>query len=296
MRNISIIWDFDGTLIPDDSTTKTVEVVQRDVGSEQPFWDMVHAIHGQNKPAEWEHILAMDAPTWMYALSRIAEEQSIPLNAEFFKEFVVPNLNLYDGVIDFLNNIKSIENQNDFKKLDLKIHHFIVSAGLRDLIKQVFPEGLITWTFGCCYTVVVEGADARPRSVPVYCVDETYKTRSLFEIAKGVFASPHVSVNKRMEAQSLWSPFSNMIYIGDGPTDVPSLSLVRDKGGIGIAVYDPKMDEKRKKKRFEDMRLDKRTDLITAADFSLGSELHQYIVNRCNQIRQRYEASVITDS
>jgi 2-hydroxy-3-keto-5-methylthiopentenyl-1-phosphate phosphatase len=298
-NNISIVWDFDGTLAPEDSTTKTVEILKGE-GESGPFWSSVHLLRGDKdkKNPDWEHVLAMDAPIWMYSLSRLAETQGIPLNSEFFGKFVLPYIHLYDGVLNFLTEIKNLERTSEFKKLDLKIHHFVVSAGLKDLIQQVFPDGLVTWTFGCRYAVTInpDDSDDRPVSVPVYCMDETAKTRSLFEIVKGVFQDPHVNVNKRVKNDELWCPFENMIYIGDGPTDVPALSLTRDKGGVGIAVYNPVSPKDKIESRFKDMRLDKRADLITPADFSLSGELYQYIFSRCTQIRQRYEASSIVSA
>lgn len=236
----------------------------------------------------------MDAPIWMYSLSRLAATKKVPLNAEFFKEFVLPEIVLYPEVLDFLADIKNLELTEEFKRLNLEVHHFVVSAGLKELIEQVFPSGLVTWTFGCRYTVVVsENHSDEPESVPVFCMDETVKTRSLFEISKGAFNNQSVRVNTRVPAKDLWAPFENIIYIGDGDTDVPALSLTRSKGGFGVAVFNPKKPEADIKERFKNMRLDKRTDLITPANFSKGSELHTYIYNRCIQIRQRYEAAEV---
>jgi predicted HAD superfamily phosphohydrolase len=84
-----------------------------------------------------------------------------------------------------------------------------------------------------------------------------------------------------------------MIYVGDGDTDVPSLSLVRSRGGIGVAVYDPSKSKSDVEKRLKNMRLDKRADLITPADFSVKSELFEYLSGRCKQIAQRYRAEQI---
>lgn len=296
MPNIAIVWDFDGTLTPDDSTTKTIEVLQGE-GKGEEFWETIKALRGDTELPQWEHILAMDAPIWMYSLSRLAASLKIPLNGEFFKEFVLPKISLYPNVLEFLNKIKKLEETEEFKNLDLKIHHFVVSAGLKELIEQAFPQGLVTWTFGCRYTVVVnKDHEDEPESVPVFCMDETVKTRSLFEISKGAFNNPNIKVNTRVPASSYWAPFNNIIYIGDGDTDVPALSLTRSKGGLGVAVYNPDHTEEKIQTRFEQMRLDKRTDLITAADFSIDSELYNYIRTRCIQIKQRYQAEVILET
>jgi hypothetical protein len=121
-------------------------------------------------------------------------------------------------------------------------------------------------------------------------MDETMKTRSLFEISKGSFNDPSRSVNMRISDANYWAPFKDMVYIGDGDTDVPALSLVRSKAGLGIAVYNAAKPVEETNKRLRNMRLNRRADLITPADFSVGSELEKYLIARCTQIRQRYEA------
>jgi hypothetical protein len=73
MPNIAIIWDFDGTLTPIDSTTKAVEIIQGgNPGSGGEFWTGVKALRGDAKQFKGEHVLASDASIWMYVLSRIA--------------------------------------------------------------------------------------------------------------------------------------------------------------------------------------------------------------------------------
>ncbi len=122
-RNISILWDFDGTLTPVDSTTETVKVLEKN--SPKKFWNEIKNLRGDRKEPKWEHILASDTPIWMYTLSRIAHQKKIPLNKEFFKKFVVPKVELYPNVFEFLRKIKKIENRTDFKSYGIKIYHFI---------------------------------------------------------------------------------------------------------------------------------------------------------------------------
>lgn len=288
MPKIAIVWDFDGTLSPEDSTTKAVEILNGDKpGSE--FWDYIESLRGDKKKPEWEHVLASNAPIWMYALSRLAFNKKVPLNTEFFRTFVAPEIKLFANVPTFLRKLKDLQDGAAFCAVDLEIHHFVVSAGLKDLVELVFPENLITWTFGCRYTVVAyEGHEDEPESIPVFCMDETVKTRSLFEISKGSFDDESKPVNTRVEQRDRWVPFTDIIYVGDGPTDIPALSLVRDKGGTGIVVYDPNKKPGEVNKRLKQMRLDGRADLITPADFKLSGELFRYISSRCEQVRQRH--------
>lgn len=291
MPNISIVWDFDYTLTPEDSTTKVIEFLSPEKKAEE-FWGFVHKMKGETPSAErnWEHVLAQDAPIWMYSLSRVAFNKGIPLNSEFFKKFIIPKISLFPNVENFLLSIKSLEKDKEFRDLGVEVNHFVVSAGLKDLVQEVFSDGLIKYVFGCRYRQIIAQEGSIPENVPVYCIDETAKTRSLFEISKGSFLDEDRPVNKRLEKKELFCPFENMIYIGDGDTDIPSLSLTRDKGGLGVVVYDKEKDAGDLSKKLKNMRLDKRSDLITAADFSLEGELYNYIKNRCLQIMYRYRA------
>lgn len=293
-NRIGIVWDFDGTLTPDDSTMKTVEVISGGEMSGNEFFKRVKQLRGDQQLTEWKHIQAMDAPIWMYTLSRMASERNVPLNPEFFKTFVLPKIELYSGVQKFLSSVKKLGEGEAYQRVNLQIHHFIVTAGLKELIEQVFSEGLITHTYGCRYVVAEEVPGYPPENIPVYCVDETGKTRALFEISKGSYKAQARQVNDRVKRKTI--PFESMIFIGDGDTDIPALSLVKERGGMGMVVYNPNKPDKEINKKLRRMRKDKRADLITPADFSLKSELYHAIVNRCEQIRQRCEAEQVLDT
>lgn len=290
MPNIAVVWDFDGTLTIEDATTTVVEFLQGKASGGE-FWNRIHNLRGDSKKVSWEHVLASDAPIWMYALSRLAFEKGVPLNPEFFRRFIAPLIQVRPEALKFLRKIKLLEAKRPFKDARLSIEHFVVSAGLVDLVKAVIPDDILKHAFGCRYEIVAyEGKEDEPESVPVFCMDETMKTRSLFEIAKGSFLYKDRSVNRKVPHDKYWAPFKNIIYVGDGPTDVPALSLVRSNGGTGIAVYDPSASREKRETRLKEMRLDKRADLITPADYSEGGELFRYITECCEHIALRYRA------
>ena len=292
-KNISIVWDFDGTLTPTNSTSKVIE--ELDGSSSDKFWEGIKKLRGERRKPKWEHILASDTPIWMYALSKIAYREKIPLNKEFFKELIVPRIKLYPNTIRFLKKVRDIQNSEAFKQQKIEIHHFIISAGLKELIEEFFPKNLITWTFGGRYTVIYSNKDEKeyPESIPAFCMDETMKTRAIFEITKGTFSDPDTPVNKRIDPNELKFPISNMIYIGDGPTDIPALALVRERGGLGVVVYNKNKNIEKTKRKLRQMSLDKRANLITPADFSLNGELFSFIKAHCQRILQEYRAQDI---
>jgi 2-hydroxy-3-keto-5-methylthiopentenyl-1-phosphate phosphatase len=284
MPNIAIIWDFDGTLTPICSTSHVIETFTGKEAKE--FWSFVKGIKKSQSKEEYKNVLGTDAPIWMAYLARVAYEEKIPLNSDFFKG-IAPYIPLFPNVKPFLRSIKSIAYEQDFVSSQIQIHHFIVSAGLKDLISLCFPSDLIKWVFGCKYRVIKD-EEGKPESIPVYCMDETIKTRSIFEISKGCFLpNAKHSVNERIQKSDLWVPFENTMYVGDSDTDVPAFALVRDRGGMSIMIHDP---SKNKSDVIERMKHDKRVDLIAPTDFSETGELFSFIKARCIQIRQRYEA------
>ena len=156
-------------------------------------------------------------------------------------------------------------------------------------MKELVPYKIFKGIWGSRYKgIKVE--NNRIRNVPVFCMDETMKTRAIFEICKGSFFDHDQPVNKRVEEKNLWCPFENLIYVGDGDTDIPALSLTRERGGYGIVVYNAQKNKKEIEEKLENMSADKRCDLITKAEFNLKSELFISIKTKCEQILQKYEA------
>ena len=299
-NRISIIWDFDKTLTQSDSTSIVVEYLTG--GNSNEFWNEVKKLTDDKRKISkknWKYILSSHAPAWMHVLGNIATNENIPLNKEFFNKEIKKHIDLYPKVEFCLKQIKKIQNRKNFKNEKIEIHHFIVSAGLKELVDCMFSKSIITETFGCIYKPVnFIGHDGKiyPDNIPVFCMDQTMKTRSIFEIHKGSFKDPSKQINDRVEEDKTWSPFSNIIYIGDGDTDIPALSLVRKMGGIGIVVYKKHKSIKEKKKVIKSLKImsaGKRADLITPADFSTTGELFKYIEHRCIQICSRYEVSNI---
>ena len=290
-RNISIVWDFDGTLTPDDSTSKIVEYFY-DTNEIEKFWQEIKKINGAKSKLTMERILSSDSPTWMFVLSRTAFHNETPLTKEFFSKRKITNLvKLYPNISRFFKKIKSFEKQSRFKKSNVRIHNFIITAGLKEYVEALVPKRIFSNIWGCRYSPAYrKGYEDDVESVPVFCMDQTMKTRALYEISKGVFVNESKSVNDKVIKGKFWSPFSNFIYIGDGPTDVPALSLTRAYGGYGIVVFNPDEDKKIVKDKLKKMSADSRCDLITKANFSVKGDLFNSIENRCYQILEKYEA------
>jgi len=98
-----------------------------------------------------------------------------------------------------------------------------------------------------------------------YTIDNTTKTRALFEINKGVGKIDGMKVNTTIPEEERRVHFINMVYVADGPSDIPAFSVVKKNGGSTFAVF-PKGDKKAIK-QVERMRKDGRIDMMAEANF-----------------------------
>ena len=179
-----------------------------------------------------DSISTSDAPVWMYMLSELAkgpDHNLISLNKENIKKFIAHKIKFYPEVLAFLKRIKALSKKDLYQKNNIVIHHFIITAGLADLVSAVFEYhnslDLIKAIFGCKYNVVEK---KMTKNIPIYCMDKTTKTRALFEICKGCFLpDAQYTVDDLVPEDKQWCPFENMIYIGDGDTDIPAFSLIK---------------------------------------------------------------------
>ena len=125
-------------------------------------------------------------------------------------------------------------------------------------------------------------------------IDNTTKTRAVFEINKGTNKNPAIDVNSRMNAEDRRIPFQNMIYIADGPSDVPSFSVVKGGGGRAYAVYNP--DDAAEFAQNDRLRQSGRIDHYGPADYTAGSSttqwLRMHIHQMCDRIVVDREAAV----
>ena len=119
----------------------------------------------------------------------------------------------------------------------------------------------------------------------IYALDNTSKTRALFEINKGVGKRGGVEVNSKLPEQYRRVKFENMIYIADGPSDIPAFSLVNKGNGSTFAIY-PKGDDKAFN-QVEKMRKDGRINMYAEADYSKGTTAYMWICNKVKEYAER---------
>ena len=300
MHNISVVWDFDKTLTPLDSTTELINKFL-EPQYRKGFWNVVKKISGVQSNKPMDSISTSEAPVWMHFLSEIAtvdneSKDYISLDKESLKKIIAHKIELYPKVLDFFQIIKNFSGKDLYRRNNIQIHHFVITAGLEELVAAVFElhgaSDLVTKIFGCKYYVFKEGKKII-KNIPIYCMDKTTKTRALFEIYKGCFRADAIyTVDDLVPKENEWCPFENMIYIGDGDTDIPAFSLIKSRKGMSIGVFDPSLAEDKRNTKSHNIRKGKRIDLFTPVNFERNRELFKFVEMKCQQIAKRYEAHV----
>ena len=158
------------------------------------------------------------------------------------------------------------------------MEHYIVSTGFAEVIRGSALMPYVDGVWGCELIEEPDGEGNPVISEIGYTIDNTTKTRAIFEINKGILKLDNISVNSKIPKEHRRVRFENMIYIADGPSDIPAFSVVNQYGGATFAIY-PKGDL-RAMQQVDQMRQDGRVDMYAEADYSEGTTAYLWILNK----------------
>ncbi len=192
------------------------------------------------------------------------------------------NLSFFPGLPELFTELDDVLTPAH-KAMDIRIEHYIVSSGIKVLIDGSALAKHMTAIFGCEFAEDEEGRITFPKRV----ISHTQKTQYLFRINKGLLA-PSEDVNDHMPQHLRRIPFRNMVYLGDGPTDVPCFTVVRQYGGQAIAVYNTQ-DKSRGsfRKCYQLSTHADRVRHIAPSDYAKGSHLRFLLEEMVTEVANR---------
>jgi hypothetical protein len=238
---IAFIWDFDRTLTPGYMQTPLFDEFGVD---ERAFWTEVEGLVAYYRNRELQ--VNRDTAYLGHILSYAQAGPFAGLTNAKLRELGA-RIPLAPGIPEFMDRTRRFVHDNArYAHHGIAVEHYIVSTGLRQMIEGNPVRAQVDGVWACELLCdppgagYLTGGDAEltgQLSQVGYVLDNTTKTRAIFEINKGVNKEPGIDVNAQMSPDERRVPISNMIYIADGPSDVPVFSVVNSAGGKTLGVY-----------------------------------------------------------
>ncbi len=272
---VALIYDFDGTLSP--KNMQEFSFIKALHMEEKEFWGKTDKMSVSND--------ASGILCYMKLMLDEARNRGLSLRRESFTKFG-KEVELFKGVKEWFGIINTYG-----KEKGLDIRHYINSSGLKEMIEGTEIAKEFEKIYACSFLYNVDGV----AEWPAVAVDYTTKTQFLFKINKGIESvSDNKKINEYVPEQDRPVPFSQMIYFGDGETDIPCMKMVKQNGGHSIAVYKPR--DESKKKRAQKLILDNRVNFVCAADYSVDKDIYRVVKTIIDKIKSDYEFDLLQKS
>ncbi len=252
---VALLYDFDKTLCTQDMQNYAfIPALGMEPGD---FWREANVFGWQQ---HMDGILA-----YMYTMIRKCQELGLPLTRAFLSR-CGENIVFFPGVIDWFARIDRFA-----ALLGVQTEHYVISSGLREIIDGSAIADSFKEIYASEFYYDEQGRPAWPK----LAVNFTAKTQFVYRINKGVLdVSDDQTLNASMPDDSKRVPFTNMIYIGDGLSDVPCMKMMRAYGGQAIAVY-----QDANRPGVEQLLRQGRVDFIFPADYREGTGLEVTVKN-----------------
>ncbi len=278
---IGLVYDFDKTLSPNSMQEDTVLPY---LGLEPAqFW------------AETDRMVAEDSYEAELAWMRLLLEKDAFRNlSNQDLQNMGLSLKYYAGVPEIFQQLEEVLDRPVYKEYGVTVEHYIITSGLREILEGSNLRPYVKTIFG---SEIAEDSTGK-LGFPKRAISHTQKTQYLFRINKG-YLDLQTDVNDHVPREDHRIPFQNMVYIGDGPTDVPCFAVMSQQEGHTLAVYDP-ADTNSFAKCMQ-LRKAKRVEEIAEANYQKGTHLWrllEYVITEIadgivQRRRTSQEASVI---
>ena len=266
---IALLYDFDKTLCTQDM--QNYAFIPSLGMTPEEFW---REANGFGRQEHMDGILA-----YMYTMLRKSREKGLSFSRGDLVE-MGRSIVLFPGVQDWFARINAFG-----ESLGVEVEHYILSSGLREIIEGSGISHEFRKIYASEFYYDETGAPVWPK----LDVNFTAKTQFVYRINKGVLdVANDKDLNASMPDDSKRVPFTNMIYVGDGLSDVPCMKMMRTYGGQAIAVYQPES-----RSAVEELLYRGRVDFIFPADYREDTELDRTVKNI---IRKMAVTDLLTES
>ena len=245
---IALLYDFDRTLCTQDMQNYTFIPSLGYTPAE--FWHKANTFGWEN---HMDGLLA-----YMYTMIEECRKQGINLDREYLRR-CGESIELFPGVKEWFARINAFGEEQG-----VTVEHYVLSSGLTEVIEGSGIAHEFKKIYACEF-FYKDGVACWPK----LDVNFTNKTQFVYRINKGVLdVSDDRRLNDSMPDDSKRVPFTNMIYFGDGLSDVPCMKMMRSYGGQAIAVY-----QEGNRAGVEELLAKGRVNFIFPADYREGTAL-----------------------
>jgi hypothetical protein len=268
---IALIFDFDDTLAP-DSTSGFLADIGVDSGR---FWsERVDPLLSRH---DWDPV-----PAYLHEMIELSKSGQYGLITQERLAQWGARLPLHCGVQTLFGRLRNLVRE---QHPQVQLEFYLISSGIGDVVRHTPIAGEFTDIWASEFIYDAQGGIHFPRRV----VSFTDKTRYLFHIQKGLVGQASrnkpFEVNKKVPEDRLRVPFQQMIFVGDGYTDIPCFSLVRRSGGVAFGVWDPRHREKRS--RAWGFIQEGRVSNLNQARYDEDAELYQWLEEAVDSLAGR---------
>lgn len=284
---IAFVWDFDKTLIPSNMQDPIFAEygVDPDV-----FWSEVDGL--VEHYAREGVIVQKDTVYLGHLLTYVREGIFSDLSNDKLRELGA-QLTPVPGMPDFMQAVRDHAREvPEFAAEGITVENYVVSTGLREMILGSVFAPVIDGVWANTFIEHVAEPGYRDRlpvshpSSPItqvgYSIDNTSKTRALFEINKGINKNSGFDVNARMSQEQRRVPMQNMVYIADGPSDVPAFSILNTAGGRTLGVYN--LEPHNNHSKVKALQEQGRIQGMAEADYRPGKPAYLWLMDTLDQI------------
>lgn len=266
---LAIVYDFDLTLSPYYMQDHTI--LRRAQIDPKEFWASCTALI---KDKGYDQELAY--------MKRMLEHEPIKAFSNQDLQEMGPDLTFFPGVPECFDELQDLVQARKYEEVGIRLEHYVVSSGLKAILDGSRIAKHVKAIFGCEFDEE-DGHISFPRRT----ISHTQKTQFLFRVNKGLLDLEQ-DVNDHMPEEVRRVPFTHMVYVGDGPTDVPCFTLMKKNGGFAVAVYNPADQSRRSfEKCYQLARHADRVHFMAPADYRAGSHLRMILEQHITEIADK---------